>query len=177
VTTAADLPRALRELADFVGFADADADAIRRTAPLVLAHEAKLTAALYDHFLQHPQAARFFVHEDGTPDVERIERRKHSLTRWLRETADAALGTETAYYLLAMGLSHSHRTWGRGGAVPADLMIGAMSLTQSALAGLFEASMPAADALRASVAWNKLLLVHLSVLLRGYLRLAGTADG
>jgi protoglobin len=170
MTTAADLPRALRELADFVGFGDADADTIRRTAPIVLAHESALTAALYDHFLQQPSAARFFTHEDGTPDVERIERRKHSLGRWLQETAQAALGTETAYYLLAMGLSHSHRTWGRGGAVPAELMVGAMSLTQSALAKLFEANLSASEAVAASIAWNKLLLLHLTVLLRGYLR-------
>ena len=170
MTNAADLPRALQELADFVGFGEGDAQTIRHTAPLVLEHEARLTTALYDHFLQHPQAAKFFVHADGTPDVERLERRKHSLARWLRETAEAALGTETAYYLLAMGLSHSHRTWGRGGAVPADLMLGAMSLTQSALAGLFAAHLPATDALAASVAWNKLLFVHLAALLQGYLR-------
>ncbi len=168
--TAADLPHVLQELADFVGFGDADAEAIRRTAPLVLEHQDRLTSALYDHFLRYPQAARFFVLEDGTPDVERLERRKHSLGRWLRETAEAALGTETAYYLLAMGLSHSHRTWGRGGAVPADLMVGTMSLTQTALANLFAASRPAAEALAASAAWNKLLLIHLTVLLRGYLK-------
>lgn len=160
----------MRELADFVGFGDADAALIRGTAALVLAHEAALTTALYDHFLTQPSAAKFFVLEDGTPDRERIERRKHSLGRWLKETAEAAIGGDTAYYLLAMGLSHSHRTWGRGGAVPADLMIGAMSLTQSALASLFAKELSAGDALAASVAWNKLLLVQLSVLLTGYLR-------
>jgi len=170
MATAADLPRALKELADFVGFGEADTQTIRSTAALVLAHEARLTTALYEHFLQHPQAAKFFVREDGTPDVERIERRKHSLGRWLEEMAQAAMGTETAYYLLAMGLSHSHRSWGRGGTVPPDLMVGAMSLTQTALAQVFAANLPAAEALAASSAWNKLLLLHLTVLLRGYLR-------
>ena len=130
---------------------------------------ADLPAALYDHFLQHPRAAAFFLREDGAPDTARIERRKHSLGRWLRESATAAIDKETAYYLLAMGLSHSHRTWGPGGAVPADLMVGAMSLTQTALAGIFAAELPPADALTASVAWNKLLLVHLNALLLGYL--------
>ncbi len=167
---AAALPEAMRALADFVGFGDADAALIRRTSALVLAHEPALTTALYDHFLTHPAAAKFFVLEDGAPDRERIERRKHSLGRWLKETAEASTGGDTAYYLLAMGLSHSHRTWGRGGAVPADLMIGAMSLTQSALASLFERNLAPGDALAASVAWNKLLLIQLSVLLTGYLR-------
>ena len=165
---AADLPRALRELGDFVGFDAADAERIRRTAPLLIANEAALTTALYDHFLEHPQAARFFLKADGTPDRERIERRKHSLGRWLRESAEAALGKEAAYYLLGIGLSHSHRTWGIGGVVPMELMVGAISLAQSALARLFAAHLPAAEALEAAVAWNKLLCVQLSVFLIGY---------
>jgi hypothetical protein len=170
--SAAHLPEAMRELAAFVGFGDPDARLIRDSAALVLAHETELTTALYEHFLTQPVAAKFFVLEDGSPDRERIERRKHSLGRWLKETAEAAIGGDTAYYLLAMGLSHSHRTWGRGGAVPAELMIGAMSLTQSALADLFAKNLSPAEALAASTAWNKLLLVQLSVLLTGYLRRA-----
>ena len=45
-----------------------------------------------------------------------------------------------------------------------------MSLTQSALAGILEAELPdPREALHASAAWNKLMLVHLNVLLIGYL--------
>jgi len=152
-----------------VEFGDAEAELVRRTAPLVLEAGEDIATALYDHFLLHPAAARFFLGEDGAPDRERIERRKHSLGRWLRETARAALDQETAYYLLGVGISHSHRTWGPGGAVPPDLMVGALSLTQTALARLFTARLSGADALAASVAWNKLLLVQLSVFLIGYL--------
>jgi hypothetical protein len=165
---AADLPRAVREFAAFVDFGERDVEAIRRTAALVLARESDLTAAVYDHFLGHPQAAHFFLGEDGAPEVERLERRRHSLGRWLRESAEAALDKETAYYLLGIGLSHSHHSWGRGGAVPLDLMVGAVSLIQTALTRLFASHMPAAEALAAAVAWNKLLLVHLSVFLIGY---------
>ncbi len=169
VAPAADLPRRLEELARFADFGEADAELVRRTAAVVLAEEAAITTALYDHFLLHPAAARFFLAEDGTPDRERIERRKHSLGRWLRETAQAAFGDETVYYLLAVGISHSHRTWGRGGTVPPDLMVGALSLTQTALARLFASRLSAAEALAASAAWNKLLMLQLSVFLIGYL--------
>lgn len=49
-------------------------------------------------------------------------------------------------------------------------MVGAMSLAQSALAQVFGAELPGAEeALAASIAWNRLLLVHLNVLLLGYL--------
>jgi Protoglobin len=166
---ATDMPRFLRELADFVGFDETEAATVRRTAPLVLARETAFTTALYEHFLRFPFAARFFLGEDGEPDRARLERRRHSLARWLRETAEAALTHEHAYYLLAIGLSHSHRAHGPGGVVPAHLVVGAMSLAQSALADAFAAELPAAEALAASRSWNRLLLVHLAALLLGYL--------
>jgi hypothetical protein len=167
---ATDMPRFVRELMDFVGFDDRDAATVRASAPAVLAHEAQFTAALYDHFLRFPESARFFLGADGAPDAARLERRKHSLGRWLRETAQASVTHESAYYLLAVGLSHSHRATGPGGVVPVHLMVNAMSLAQTALARLFAQTLgDAGRALEASVAWNKLLLVHLNVLLLGYL--------
>ena len=45
--------------------------------------------------------------------------------------AEAALTHEHAYYLLTIGLSHSHRP--QGPVVPAHFMVGAMSLTQATL--------------------------------------------
>jgi hypothetical protein len=45
-----------------------------------------------------------------------------------------------------------------------------MSLTQTALAGIFRDELgDPQKALEAAVAWNKLLLLHLNVLLIGYL--------
>lgn len=168
--TAGELPRLVQELAEFVGLDDASIATIRRTAPLVAAREAQLTAALYDHFQKFPFSARFFVDEDGLPDEARLERRRHSLGRWLQATAEAALTDEFAYYVLAIGLSHSHRAYGPGGSVPMHLVIGALSLCQTALAELFQRELgdPAAAA-ETSQAWNKLLLVQLAVLLQGYL--------
>jgi len=127
------------------------------------------------HFITPPSSpirftARFFLGPDGAPDRTRIDRRKHSLARWLRETAQAALTHDFAYYLLSVGLAHSHRDHGPGGKIPPQFMVAAMSLTQTALARIFrdELGDPAA-ALDAAVAWNKLLLLHLNVLLIGYL--------
>jgi hypothetical protein len=163
------MPRFIRELMEFVTLDDDDVATIRRTAPVVLAHEGAFTEALYEHFLKFPATAQFFLGEDGTPDMARLERRKHSLGRWLRETAEVATTQEFSYYLLAVGLSHSHRAHGRGGTVPPHFVVGAMSLAQTALARLFGETLgDPRTALTASLAWNKLLLVHLSVLLLGY---------
>ena len=166
---ATDMPRFVRELMEFVGFDEGDAATVRASAPAVLARETEFTTALYEHFLKFPDSARFFLGADGTPDVARLERRKHSLGRWLRETAQASVTHESAYYLLAVGLSHSHRATGPGGVVPLHLMVNAISLSQTALAQLFaDALGDAQTALAASIAWNKLLCVHLNVLLLGY---------
>jgi Protoglobin len=165
----ADMQGFIRELLDFVGFTDADAEVVRRTAPLVLKHERAITDALYEHFLKFPGSARFFLLPDGSPDQPRLERRKHSLGRWLRETAEVAMTHDFAYYLLAVSLSHSHRSHGPGGTIPPHLMVGAMSLAQTALAGILQEELKdLSQAFQASLAWNKLLLLHLNVLLLGY---------
>ena len=164
---ATDMPRFIREMMEFVDLAEADVAAIRRSAPIVLRNAERLTAALYEHFLAFPRSAEFFLREDGAVDTERLDRRKHSLGRWLRESAEVAMTPEFSYYLLSVGLSHSHRGQGSGGSVPPHLMIGAMSLAQTALTRLFESELERGEARAASVAWNKLLLVHLSVLLLG----------
>jgi hypothetical protein len=166
----ADMPRFIRDLMAFVALDEADVAAIRGTAPLVLAHGSEITAALYDHLLAFPATARFFLGDDGAPDLARLERRKHTLARWLRETAEVATTQEFAYYALAVGLSHSHHRPERGGPVPAQFMIGAISLVQTALARLFGGALDdPRQALAASQAWNKLVLVQLTVLLLGYL--------
>lgn len=166
----ADMERFVREQMAFVGLGDDDIALIRRTAPLVLKHEAALTSALYEHFLKFPATAQFFLGQDGAPDRERIERRKHSLGRWLKETAEVAINEGFVYYLLGVALSHSHREYGPGGKIPPQFMVGAMSLTQSALAGVLQAELhDAREALEAATAWNKILLVQLNVLLLGYM--------
>jgi hypothetical protein len=166
----ADMQGFVQELMDFVGFTADDVNVIRRSARALLKHEGAITDALYEHFLKFPAAARFFLLPDGTPDQPRLERRKHSLGRWLRDTAEAALTHDFLYYLLAVGLSHSHRSFGPGGKIPPHLMVGAMSLAQSAFAQIFREELgDLSEAFEASLAWNKLLLLHLNVLLIGYL--------
>lgn len=163
------MPRFLRDMMAFVGLDEADIAAIRGSAPIVLKNADSLTTALYDHFLKFPRSAQFFLGEDGAVDTARVERRKHSLTRWLRETAEVATTSGFSQSLLMIGISHSHRAHGPGGPIPVHLMVGAMSLAQTALAGMFEVELAHDEAVAASVAWNKLLLVHLGVLLLGYL--------
>jgi hemoglobin-like flavoprotein len=165
----ADMEGFVNELMAFTGLNDDDVKIIRQTAPMILKHERTITSALYEHFLQFPSTAQFFLMPDGSSDEQRLERRKHSLARWLRETAEVAMTHDFVYHLLAVSLSHSHRTHGPGGKIPPQFMIGAMSLAQTTFASLLRDEMEdVAQAFDAAVAWNKLLLLHLNVLLLGY---------
>ncbi len=162
-----DMPRFIRDMLEFVGMTEAGVAAIGRSAPIVLSHGAGLTGALYDHFGKFERSRVFFLGDDGEVDRVRIERRKHSLGRWLRETAQVALTQEFSYYVLTVALAHGHRERPPG-MIPQHLVVGAMSLTQSALASVFKAELGADEAAAASVAWNKLLLVQLSVFMLAY---------
>jgi hemoglobin-like flavoprotein len=165
----ADMEGFVNELMAFTGLNDDDVKIIRQTAPMILKHEDTITSALYEHFLQFPSTAQFFLTPEGNPDEQRLERRKHSLARWLRETAEVAMTHDFVYHLLAVSLSHSHRSHGPGGKIPPQFMIGAMSLAQTTFTGLLRDEMEdIAQAFDAAVAWNKLLLLHLNVLLLGY---------
>ena len=165
----ADMVGFVQELMAFVGLDETDAALIRSTAPIILKHEQAITSALYEHFLKFPATARFFLQEDGTPDQQRLERRKHSLGRWLRETAEVAMSHDFVYYLLAVGLSPSRRATGPGGTIPPQFLVGAMSLAHAAFARLFQVELGDIEqAFEATLAWNKLLLIHVNVLLLGY---------
>ncbi len=164
-------PARLEEMASFVGLTDQDRDLIQASSTVVMEHAQALTDAVYDHFLTFPQARRFFVTGSGEVDQERLARRKHTLVRWLRDTASSPLDEGFAVYLLAMGVSHSYPPTHRAhlGPVPSRLMIGTISFAQTAISELLQSKMEDADrALRASTAWNKLLMVELDVLLAGY---------
>ena len=165
----ADMEGFVNEIMAFIGLDEADIMLIRQTAPMVLKHERALTEALYDHFLKFPATASFFLKEDGTLDNQRLERRKHALGRWLRETAEVSMTHDFVYYLLSVSLSHSHRQYGPGGKIPPQFMVGAISLTQTALARIFQQELDDLQhAFEAALAWNKLMLMHLNVLLLGY---------
>ena len=165
-------PARMEEMTSFVALSDEDRQLIRTSASIISEHAQGLTDAVYDHFLKFPQARKFFVDENDQPDEERLQRRKHTLIRWLSDTASCALEESFAVHLLAMGVSHGYPPTHRAhlGPVPSRYMIGTISFAQTAIADLLRRQMGDTDlASRTSTAWNKLLMVELDVLLAGYL--------
>ena len=158
-------------MVDFVGLTPAELELVQSTSPILLARADELTSAIYAHFLKFPEARKFFLADDGEVDPERIDRRKHSLARWLQTSIEFKVDEDFPVFLLAIGLTHGHPPSHRAhlGAIPTRFMIGTMSFAQTALAQLlFQDMDDQSEARRASIAWNKLLMVQLDVLLAGY---------
>ena len=161
----------MREMVEFVGLDREGLDLVQASAPILVDHAEELTSAIYDHFLKFPKTAQFFLTEQGEVDKERIERRKHTLVRWLSNTLQLETDGNFIGFLLAIGVVHSHPPTHRAhlGSVPSRFMIGTMSFAQTAIAELLWQEMDDPErAVRASAAWNKLLMVQLDLLLAGY---------
>ena len=162
----------MKQMAEFTGLSQSDVELIQSTASVLVSHAEALTAAIYGHFLLFPETRRFFLREDGEVDQDRITRRKHSLIRWLENTIQYQVDGDLPVFLLTAGLVHSHPPSNRAhlGSVPSRFMIGTISFVQTAVAQLlFQEIDDRQKAMLASLAWNKLLMVELDILLAGYL--------
>ena len=166
-----DWPGRMREVADFVGLDNAELEVVRATAPVVLKHAEALTASVYDHFLKFPGSRRFFLGEDGQVDETKLDRRKHSLRRWLRGSIEFQIDQDYPIRLLATGISHSHPPSHRAhlGSIPSRYMVATISFITTALNEVLHQDIEdPIKANRASVAWSKLFMVQLDILLAGY---------
>lgn len=166
-----DWPARMREVAEFVGLGVVELAAVQATAPVVLRHAEELTASVYDHFISFPESRKFFLAEDGQVDEDKLQRRKHSLLRWLRGSIEFKIDQDYPIRVLATGIVHSHPPTHRAhlGSIPSRYMVATISFIQTALTELFHLEVPDREqAMRASVAWSKLLMVQLDILLAGY---------
>ena len=166
-------PARLRDLANFVGLSDEDRQLIQDSGPIILDNSEELTGVIYDNFIKFPYSRKFFLNEQGEVDEVRLERRKHTLGRWFRGTISFTMDESFAVAALATGIAHSHPPTHRAhlGPIPARQMIGTMSFIQTAVADLLFREMDDhKTAVKASAAWNKLLMLQLDILLAGYMK-------
>ncbi len=167
-----DWPARMKEVADFVGLDQAGLEIIESTRELVLSRGEEITGAVYDHFLKFPETRRFFLEEGGEVDEAKLDRRKHSLLRWLTGSIGFKIDEDYPIRLLATGIVHSHPPSHRAhlGSIPSRFMVGSMSFLQTALTDIFQEEITdPREAHAATVAWNKMLMVQLDILQAGYI--------
>ena len=168
-----DWPARLKEISDFVGLGQDELELLRATSGAILKHADELTGRVYDNFLRFPETRKFFEGPDGQVDQERLIRRKHSLARWLVGSIDFKIDEDYPIRILATGIVHSHPPSHRAhvGSVPSRFMVASMSFIQTAVGEILRKELDDQGlAMRASEAWNKMLMVQLDILLAGYVR-------
>ncbi len=169
ITDAANGPgRRLVLAARVAGFSEADAALVRETAGPVAAVRDAAAAAVYEHLLAIPETARWFLRPDGTIDEVALAERRRTLADWLGLVASADLGDDTAHALVRIGRVHAASTATAAGPIPASLMVATVAFAQAAIAGVLLDALGAERAARASIAWSKVLMLHLNLMLAAY---------
>ena len=167
-----DWPARMQEMSEFVGLSDDDRQLIRNSAGIVVGNAGDLTDAVYDRFLEYPEARKYFVLEDGSVDHIRIEANKKTMIRWLMDSSAAPANEGFPRYIAAIGRQHKDIPDHRPplGPVPSRYVLGTVSFYQTAIGELLTRELADPDlASRTSVAWNKLLMLQLDLLLANYL--------
>jgi len=165
-----DAGRYFRYMADFVGFRQADADAIRRTKPIIEKYLPDVIARFYEQLLRYPPTRRFFLKKDGSVDHEYVElRMRHQTNFWLR-TADGVYDDDYARFLGYVGRAHTSRGADPNIYIAERYVIGMVGFVQYAFMQALTKELAYDEDFEdvAVGAWNKLLMVILEALARAY---------
>ena len=168
----ANWPKRFRQVMEFAGLNDHDLETISSTGPIVVKYAVRLTNEVYDLIFKFPDAGRFFLDGAGQPDAKRIQDNKDTMVQWLLYLAKAPTNDAFTRYLAAISSMHQTVASHRPGLppVPSRFVIATISYYQTRLSEIFQDELDDhATASKASMAWNKILMVSLDLLLVAYL--------
>ena len=99
--------RYFRNMAEFVGFSDEEAKAVRETRIIIEKHIPAIVANFYTHLLENPPTRKYFLKKKGEIDQEYLQLRMHHLTKFWRRTAPAELDDDYAAYVDYVSQTHT----------------------------------------------------------------------
>ncbi len=168
---AKDAPQYFRYMAEFVGFSQEDAEAIRETRLVIEKYIPELVGKFYTNLLSYPPTRKVFSQKDGMVDQEYLQLRMHHLTNFLRRTASGVYDDEYASFVDYVGRAHTTHGADPKIYIPERYVIGQVGLIQHAISEALHAELhelyPELEA-RAARAWNLLMMVILEMLARAY---------
>ena len=104
---AQDSNRYFQDMAQFVGFNEADAETIKQSRPIVEKHLPELVTQFYSHLLRHPPTRKFFIKKDGSIDQPYVELRMRHLTNFWLHAASGSYDERFAGYVDYVGRAHT----------------------------------------------------------------------
>jgi nitrite reductase/ring-hydroxylating ferredoxin subunit len=168
---AEDAPQYFRYMAEFVGFTQDDAEAIRETRLIIEKYIPEIVGKFYTNLLSYQPTRKIFSKKDGSIDQDYLQLRMHHLTNFLRRTASGVYDDEYASFVDYVGRAHTTHGADPKIYIPERYVIGQVGLVQHAISEALHLELheyyPELEA-RASRAWNLLMMVILEMLARAY---------
>jgi nitrite reductase/ring-hydroxylating ferredoxin subunit len=168
---AEDAGRYFRYMAEFVGFDQTDADAIRQSSFIIEKYLPGIIGRFYTNLLQYPPTRKFFLKSDGTVDQAYLELRMYHQANFWRRVGSGVYDDEFANFVDYVGRAHTSRGADPRIYIAERYVIGMVGFVQHAI---IEAMMIELEGFedglqaRAVKGWNKLCMVLLELLARAY---------
>jgi hypothetical protein len=154
-------------LCRYLDLNQADLAAMQATVEVLMRHGPEFVAGTYDYLASFPSTANVLGWESGV-DPSHLEERRRFFTLWLARTLGLDLGEDMAAYLFRAGRMHAGHG-PRAIHTPEIFVTGAISLTHAAFARYLAGALDDATLVAQALAgWNKLLTMHLHLMLAGY---------
>jgi molybdopterin converting factor small subunit len=154
-------------LHDFLGLGNKDIQSMLATVEVLFRRGYELVVGNYDYLLKNHETAAILGWEQGADPVHLSERRRF-FTVWLARTLGMDLSHDFALYLFRAGQYHAGHG-PRSIHVPEVYVTGAISLVNATFARFLHEEMPGSDVVPEALAgWNKILSMHLHMMLLGY---------
>ncbi len=160
-----------QHMAQFVGFTEEDAAAIKDSQLIIEKHIPTFVSQFYDHLLRYPPTRKYFLKKSGAIDEPYLELRMTHLTTFWRRTASGEYDDEFAEYVDKVGLAHTSRGADPEIYIAERYVIGQIGFMQHAVTEALHQDLHEIDPAleqRATKAWNLLLMVLLEMLSRAY---------
>ena len=160
-----------RSMVGFVGFTPQDAEAIKETHLIIEKYIPEIVSKFYAQLLSYPPTRKIFSKKDGSLDQEYLQLRMHHLTNFWRRTASGVYDDDYARFVDYVGRAHTNRGADPKIFIPERYVIGQVGLVQHTISEALHNELSEVDLglqVRASRAWNLLLMVILEMLARAY---------
>jgi nitrite reductase/ring-hydroxylating ferredoxin subunit len=166
-----DSGKYFRYMAEFTGFCEADAAAVRETRFIVEKYLPKMIGEFYAHLLRYPPTRKYFLKKDGTIDQEYLQLRMHHQNNFWRRVANGVYDDDFASFVDYVGKAHTSRGADERIYIPERYVIGMVGFVQHAISEALHIELHDIDPVleeKAGRAWNLLAMVLLEMLARAY---------
>lgn len=164
-----DLDYRVAHLKEFVGYTDEDQKMIQATIGRLARHAQAVIDGIYDHLFRFTSTAKYFVSADGKLKGAFLAKRKETLTTWLVRTGKGEVTADFMKYIAEVGVKHTEHAGELDVRVPRHYFVALMSVVQSGITGLLDKECPDREEFRkATIAWNKMLMLILEFMFYGW---------